>query len=1206
MEEKLTELQNKKDGDNQEMHFFDITPIEIKEIFDCYESRNFDEDISKIHSFGELPGLAHKLKVDPAIGIDTIPEQMSLREDIFANNFKEREEMPHFCSYVWEALQDPFLIVLIISAIFQIGIGASPYSEDPSKDWIDGLGIVFAIVVVVVTTSITNYNKEKKFQELTEESMKMSMVLVKRNGATEQINTEELLVGDVIKLEYGMIIPADGILISGHDIMIDESALTGESDLIQKCTYEECVAKKEKALHSSRELKADKHFLPSPLFLSGTTMKSGTGWMLVLAVGINSIGGAIQEAVKKSQEDEDFKTPLEIKLEVIAEDIGKFGLASALLTLGALLFKLFYSKWEQWMHHSSSDSPKELLAQIWDGVVKEILSMIILCIAIIVVAIPEGLPLAVTLSLSFSVRKMMDDHNLVRRMHACETMGGANYICTDKTGTLTQNIMSVFSLYEGNKKIDVSFFIPIEKEPTKIQEGSGVKYFNSGYYTYLREAMLCNIDVEIDEKGLVNAGSKTDVAFFKLLKALGENYNQTVSSGEHKRISFNSERKKMSTIIFNNQLPLKNRIHMKGAPEVILHSCKYYLHVAENSTAKPEVKPLTPQDIKRISESIKSYDINSLRTIAMCYKDISTEDSQKWKNQTHDGLYQIEQSDFVFIGVAAIKDTLKPNVKQSVANCRSAGINVIMVTGDNIDTAVSIANECGIIEKNEDFIALEGADFYNQIGGLCCQSCFEEATTCKCPRNDKKEKVKNMKAFCKIASNLKVIARARPNDKYTLVLGLRDLDNVVAVTGDGTNDAPALSRADVGFAMGILGTDAAKNACDIIILDDNFSSIVQAVVWGRNIFNNIRKFIQFQLSVNLSAVLLVFVSSCIGSESPISAIQMLWINLIMDSLGSLSLATEEPTKDVLNQPPYQKREYIITSRMWKHICFQALVQFTTVFLLYLYAPRFILETDPSRIATTQQLEDCFGYFKGERVNIDPVTGKQIFFILDGKKSSWDPLIRLKPGLNSTQCIFNDESIFDGIHKKKVKNLYQAFKWYNIEFGNNVHMTIIFNTFVVYTLFNQINSRILNDNINIFTRITHNCLFVLVTMTEMVIQYFIIQNGGNVFKVANGGLTIDQWGICIGIGSLTFIVSAVLKLFNLEPIFEYEYSKNIKKNLCCCFDRPADFQKFEEEEGYTTQNSQGPSRHRSSKHHTIKQITEKNQNRSSVVALNSKP
>lgn len=1163
MEEKLTENSSRR-----EIRYFDISPQEIKVLFDNYESRNFDEDLTKLAEVGEVPGLAHKLKVDLTTGIDTNQYQLDMREQQFSNNIKERDEMPHFCEYVWEALQDPFLIVLIIAACFQIGIGASPYSEDPSKDWIDGLGIVFAIVVVVVTGSVTNYNKEKKFKEIAEESYKENIVLVKRNSNSSKQNIETLLVGDIIKLEYGMNVPADGVIISGHDVMIDESALTGESDLIQKCTYEECLSKKEKAMKSNN-FKPSKHSIPSPLLLSGTTVMSGSGWMMVLAVGKFSLGGAIQETVKKSQEDEGFKTPLEEKLEVIADDIGKFGFYSAVLTLAALLFKLLYSKWEQWAHHSQSDSPKELLAQIWDGVVKEILSMIILCIAIIVVAIPEGLPLAVTLSLSFSVRKMMDDHNLVRRMHACETMGGANYICTDKTGTLTQNVMNIFSIFDCTRKIDTkNLILPMdEKERRERQPSNFADYFNYGYYNYLKEAMISNIDVEIDEKNEVNAGSKTDVAFFKLLVSLGEKYNQNISSGEIKRLSFNSDRKKMSTVIYNNQLPLKNRIHMKGAPEEILNCCKFYLSVPENKSAQPEIKPLTKQDIAMFKETIKSFDMQSLRSIALCYKDLSTEASENWKVQGEDGTYTIEKSDFTLIGVAAIKDTLKDNVGRSVVECRNAGINVIMVTGDNIDTAVSIANECNIINKGEDFIALEGSDFYNQIGGLCCQNCFGEATLCRCPRDKKKEKIRNINAFTKIASNLKVIARARPNDKYTLVVGLRELDNVVAVTGDGTNDAPALSKADVGFAMGILGTDAAKHACDIVILNDNFSSIEMAVVWGRNIFGNIRKFIQFQLSVNLSAVLLVFVSSCIGSESPISAIQMLWINLIMDSLGSLSLATEAPTKEVLNSPPYSRREYIITSRMWKHIFFQSLVQFTAVFLLYLYANKFIVESDEDRLITAKHLEDCFGDFPGEKIGVDPITGKHIWYILDGKKSSWNPITRIRPGLKKNECIFLNDKVFDGVTKRKVENLYQAFKWYNLEYGNNVHMTIIFNTFVLYTLFNQINSRILDDKFNIFDRIVDNYLFLIVFLVEMITQVSIIQNGGNIFRVSTGGLTRDQWAICVGIASITFVVSFILKLLKLEPVFEFEYKENIKACLCSCCNKKkvSDFEQFVDEE-----------------------------------------
>ena len=394
----------------------------------------------------------------------------------------------------------------------------------------------------------------------------------------------------------------------------------------------------------------------------------------------------------------------------------------------------------------------------------------------------------------------------------------------------------------------------------------------------------------------------------------------------------------------------------------------------------------------------------------------------------------------------------------------------------------------------------------------------------------------------KLVKTLNVIARARPMDKYALVLGLKLLENVVAVTGDGTNDAPALAKADVGFAMGIIGTDAAKEASDIIILDDNFNSIVHAIKWGRSIYDNIRKFIQFQLSVNISAVLLVFVSSCVVSESPISAIQMLWLNLIMDSLGSLSLATEAPVDDLLKRRPYSRKEKIINHRMWKHILFQSFLQFTIVFLLYIYAPTFIYEEDPKRILIIQQLENCFGKFPGEKAMYE--NHAMNYFILDGKKSSWDPLKRIYRNLDPSFCMFFDTKLF---RPKQVTNLNQAFKWYNSEFGNTVHMTIIFNTFVIYALFNQINSRVLDDSFNVFSRIYRNYLFVLILVLEIICQFVFVQYGGLVFKCALGGLTIHQWLICVGLGSTSLLVSIILKIIKFEEIFGriHKYIKNRK-------------------------------------------------------------
>ena len=353
-------------------------------------------------------------------------------------------------------------------------------------------------------------------------------------------------------------------------------------------------------------------------------------------------------------------------------------------------------------------------------------------------------------------------------------------------------------------------------------------------------------------------------------------------------------------------------------------------------------------------------------------------------------------------------------------------------------------------------------------------------------------------------------------DKYILVLGLKSLGNVVAVTGDGTNDAQALSKADVGFAMGKAGTDIAKDASDIILLDDNFASIITAVKYGRNIFDCIRKFIQFQLTVNLCACLLVFITACIGNETPLTAIQMLWVNLIMDSLGSLALATEPPNeKKLLGRRPYGRKEYIVNRLMWKHIIGQALFELGLMLFLYLYAPQFIRESDPARIAEADLIKLCFGKYPGRAPDSEG------YFILDGSINAWETSTIILPNTGVNVC---------GSTYGLKTNLYSAFTSYEKTNGNTAHMTIIFNTFVLYTLFNQLNSRIIDDSFNIFLDLHRNIYFIVIEICEFGMHAILIQFSANIFKCTRGGLTSYQWGICIGFGATTFLVNIVLKLF----------------------------------------------------------------------------
>jgi Ca2+ transporting ATPase len=487
-----------------------------------------------------------------------------------------------------------------------------------------------------------------------------------------------------------------------------------------------------------------------------------------------------------------------------------------------------------------------------------------------------------------------------------------------------------------------------------------------------------------------------------------------------------------------------------------------------------------------------------------------------------------------------------------------------MVTGDNIVTATAIAKECGILgeevdlknlgpdkiehdpeamndnSRKREYInqllknkprALTGNSFYNSVGGLICEVCRKETNLCNCPKTEaeakerqkkskepeprpiKKDIIKNMDNFKKITEKLNVMARSQPLHKYALVLGLRELKNVVAVTGDGTNDAPALSKSDVGFAM-FAGTDIAKEASDIVIIDNNFSSIVTAIIYGRNIYDNIRKFLQFQLSVNFCACLIVFICACIGNETPLTPIQMLWVNLIMDSLGSLALATEPPYEELLKRAPTKRKESIINGRMWKHISLQSLIQIIILLILYLIAPTFVKEQDLERLAENTIINYCYGQMPG---NSKPD------YIIYGTESSWENKVKLKTGINKEFC---------GYYASR-QSLSVAYKEYSNSNGGTVHMTIIFNVFVIYTLFNQINCRVIDDSFNILKRITRSLLFPLITLAEMALQVLIVCFGKSVFHVANNGLTGEQWGICFGFSAITFVVSIIIKLLPID-------------------------------------------------------------------------
>ena len=1194
---------------------FGIDAIELEKIISKYKERGADyQDIKYFEDTGGPEKLFEALKTDCETGITNSRG----REEIFGSNKVFTEEVPHFCMFVWEALEDLMVRILIASAIVQI-ILSTTMTDDKDTDWVDGASIVLAILTVVLVGSITNYQKELKFHELNEIQSEGTKYTVIRSGTPEELISDDLLVGDLISVSYGDVVTADLILVEGNGIKMDESALTGESDAMKKEPFQKCL-----------ELKKRGEKVPSPIILSGTHCIEGSGKGIVLAVGDHSQKGIIKRTVSNAQEKS--KTPLEIKLDRIAELIGYFGLAAGVVTLIALFIR-FAVKLSIEMKEYDTDSKLESIMtgilqnyphEILDTEIKshtnnqlinptteiaaQIIDIIILCVSIIVVAIPEGLPLAVTLSLTFSIKKMMDRNNLVRKMHACETMGGANVICTDKTGTLTKNEMSVFKILTGSGqkelaqnievhdvgKIDDDATIRESKKKNKnnakgntvkqIREDYTTVFNNDKFWNTLKVAVALNVDATISqlEEPDINGDyeicetkNKTDKAFIELLYRFRspisvEKEKYLSEEGKFKQFPFDSKRKRMTTFILNKEFPKGGRLFSKGGAENVSVFCNTYMDPETGN-----IKTLDNGTLARIKNTIEEFNKNKLRSLYIAYKDITEDEFNKCEKEDKNKKL-IDQYNLTFLAVFGIKDSLRDGVKEAVQKCKDASVNVIMVTGDNIITATAIAKECGILGDDIDLVnlarnqiednpeqmndktrkydymnelliakpkAITGNSFYNIIGGLICEECHLDTNLCKCPKTEaeakqrakelnkpqkpiKKDAIKNIGNFRKITQNLKVMARSQPLHKYALVLGFKALGSVVAVTGDGTNDAPALSKSDVGFAM-FAGTDIAKQASDIVIIDNNFSSIITAIIYGRNIYDNIRKFLQFQLTVNFCACLIVFICACIGNETPLTPIQMLWVNLIMDSLGSLALATEPPYEELLQRVPTKRNESIINGKMWKHILIQSVTQIVILLILYLLAPKFIREYDLVRLTENALIKYCYGSLPG---NSDP---KNIIY---GTESSWDNNIRILKTIDIEEC---------GGFANRL-NLNMAYQEYYKSNGASSHMTILFNVFVYYTLFNQINCRVIDDTFNIFIRMNKSLLFPLICSMEMGLQAIIINYGNEAFHVVERGICLSQWGFTALFSLITFAASAIVKLIPLERFLDKILAQTLNK------------------------------------------------------------
>ncbi|KAG7025942.1 Calcium-transporting ATPase 9, plasma membrane-type, partial [Cucurbita argyrosperma subsp. argyrosperma] len=877
-----------------------------------------EQNFSSLQQYGGVKGLSNLLKTNTDKGIPGDETDLLKRRNTFGSNTYPRKKGRSFLRFLWEAWQDLTLIILIIAAVASLALGMK--TKGVKEGWYDGGSISFAVFLVIMVTAVSDYRQSLQFQNLNEEKQNIQVEIL-RDGRTLKVSIFDIVVGDVVPLKIGDQIPADGILITGHSLAIDESSMTGESKIVRK------------------DQKA-------PFMMSGCKVADGVGTMMVTAVGINTEWGLLMASIS---EDTGEETPLQVRLNGVATFIGIVGLAVAVSVLAILLGRYFTGNTHDANGNIEFQRGHTSLGDAVNGVIR----IVTVAVTIVVVAVPEGLPLAVTLTLAYSMRKMMADKALVRRLSACETMGSATTICSDKTGTLTLNQMTVVEACVGKKMMNPP------DEPLELQS-----LVLNLLYEGIAQNSAGNVFVAMDGRSIEVTGSPTEKAILSWAVKLGMKYDVVKSESEVLHVvPFNSEKKRGGVAI--KRADSEVYIHWKGAAEMVLSSCTKFMGM------NCEVHSMEGNE-DYFKAAINDMAARSLRCVAIAYRPYELEkvpvDEQ--------GLDQwdLPADDLILLAIVGIKDPCRAGVKEAVKVCTDAGV--------------------------------------------------------------------------------KVMGRSSPNDKLLLVQALRKGGDVVAVTGDGTNDAPALHEADIGLSMGIQGTEVAKESSDIVILDDNFASVVKVVRWGRSVYANIQKFIQFQLTVNVAALVINVVAAVSSGDVPLNTVQLLWVNLIMDTLGALALATEPPTDHLMHRSPVGRREPLITNIMWRNLIVQALYQVAVLLVLNFYA------TDILQLNT------------------------------DSKK-----------------------------HAFNVKN------------------TVIFNAFVLCQIFNEFNAR-KPDEMNVFSGVTKNYLFMGIVGTTFLLQIIIVEFLGKFTSTVK--LDGKQWLICIAIGLVSWPLAVVGKLIPVPetPLGKY--------------------------------------------------------------------
>lgn len=771
------------------------------------------------------------MNIDKNKRIGLTDEQVKQSREQHGKNVLTPPQRTSLWKLYLDKYRDPIIQILLVAAFVSLILA---FIE---KNFMETIGIFVAVFLATTVGFYFERDAAKKFNLLTALSEEQP-VKVRRNGKVMEIPRHDVVVGDVVLVEVGDEVPADGELIVCNDLQINESALTGEP-----------VA--EKSLESGGD-----GAYPRNIILRSTMVMNGRGEFVVTAVGdVTEIG----KVAKKSTEQTSVETPLNMQLDKLAKMISKVG---SVVSVAAFFIFLI---------HDILTNPA------WGGkdyfyMAEIVLKYFMMAVTMIVMAVPEGLPMAITLSLALNMRRMLKSNNLVRKLHACETMGAVTVICTDKTGTLTQNKMQVSAL--------------------ELKQGDEA---------LLDTAIALNSTAELNDGKPI--GNPTESALLLWLDAQGKDYEQLRKQvNVLKQLPFSTERKMMATLA---EVDGETYLFVKGAPEIVMKKC-----IIEDRM------------LRQSAEELDEWQHKAMRTLAFAYKKIETSIMRTSRTSTAEVVALLDANDLQLQAIAAIADPIRPDVPAAVQECRHAGIEVKVVTGDTAATALEIGKQIGVFEDEPENIGADGS----------LTSLDQQMIT-----GEQWEALSDEEAYER-AKDIRVMSRARPTDKQRLVAMLQKRGEVVAVTGDGTNDAPALHYAHVGLSLGS-GTSVAKEASDMTLLDDSFKSIANAVMWGRSLYCNLQRFLFFQLVVNVAALLLVLGGSVIGTEMPLTVTQILWVNLIMDTFAALALASLPPSHEVMKDKPRKASDFIINKSIGFGILFCGIVFFLVMFALLVYCER---------------------------------------------------------------------------------------------------------------------------------------------------------------------------------------------------------------------------------------------------------------------------